>query len=268
VRRGKTWLAALVVGVSGIAVTASTASAYDVICADGWISHSGGKQGACSSHGGIAGGGGSISTPTYGVPSAPVVLPDVTPPTISLVAGGAMYEPLVLGEATPSATVTLADDRGFPAGVGALVVNWGDGTTATVTAAPGLAANVTVPGHSYEKPGTYTISLSVTDAAGNTGSAVPFTIVVIAPPRMVTRPTVRGSRHAGRTLTCSRGTWTGSPFYTQQWLANGQWIPSAHGRTFRLRTRDASRRISCRVVATNGAGSAHATSHAVRVAKR
>jgi len=29
---------------------------YVVVCADGWISHSGGRQGACSGHGGIGGG--------------------------------------------------------------------------------------------------------------------------------------------------------------------------------------------------------------------
>ncbi|KRE73739.1 hypothetical protein ASG77_20910 [Arthrobacter sp. Soil762] len=39
--------------VPGSPGTSGSISGYDVVCADGWVSSSGGKQGACSHHGGI-----------------------------------------------------------------------------------------------------------------------------------------------------------------------------------------------------------------------
>lgn len=65
---------------------------------------------------------------------------------------------------------------------------------------------------------------------------------------------------AGDTLTCSPGTFLGTPpfSYAFQWLQDGNPIPGATAATFVVRPDDAGLGISCRVTATNEAGVASA----------
>ena len=67
----------------------------------------------------------------------------------------------------------------------------------------------------------------------------------------------------GRRLSCSRGRWTGAQpmTYRVDWLRDGRKVGAGSAR--RVAGADVSRRLSCRVTASNAAGSATATSAAV-----
>jgi hypothetical protein len=67
----------------------------------------------------------------------------------------------------------------------------------------------------------------------------------------------------GNTLTCSQGTWTGTPTitYTYQWTRNTVPISGAVGSTYQLVTADAARTIRCRVLATNAVAAVPAFSN-------
>lgn len=76
-------------------------------------------------------------------------------------------------------------------------------------------------------------------------------------------PAITGTAQEGQTLTCSTGTWTGSPTYTYQWKRNGNNITSATNSTYTLVSADVSQSIKCTVTATNFVGSATADSNTV-----
>lgn len=78
-------------------------------------------------------------------------------------------------------------------------------------------------------------------------------------------PAITGTAQEGQTLTCSTGTWTGTPIitYTYQWKRNGSNIGSATNSTYTLVTADVGQSIKCTVTATNGAGSVNADSNTV-----
>jgi hypothetical protein len=76
-------------------------------------------------------------------------------------------------------------------------------------------------------------------------------------------PAITGTAQEGQTLTCSTGTWSGSPSYTYQWKRNGSNIGSATNSTYTLVTADVGQSIKCTVTATNFIGSASADSNTV-----
>lgn len=78
-------------------------------------------------------------------------------------------------------------------------------------------------------------------------------------------PAITGTAQEGQTLTCSTGTWTGTPTitYAYQWKRNGSNIGSATNSTYTLVTADVGQSITCTVTATNGIGSANADSNTV-----
>jgi hypothetical protein len=76
-------------------------------------------------------------------------------------------------------------------------------------------------------------------------------------------PALSGTAQEGQTLTCSTGTWSGTPTYTYQWKRNGSNIGSATNSTYTLVTADVGQSILCTVTATNGAGSVNADSNTV-----
>jgi hypothetical protein len=85
------------------------------------------------------------------------------------------------------------------------------------------------------------------------------------PPVNTVAPAITGTAQEGQTVTCSTGTWTGTPTITfaYQWKRNGSNIGSATNSTYTLVTADVSQSITCQVTATNGAGSASATSNTI-----
>jgi hypothetical protein len=78
-------------------------------------------------------------------------------------------------------------------------------------------------------------------------------------------PAITGTAQEGQTVTCSTGTWTGTPTITfaYQWKRNGSNIGSATNSTYLLVSADVGQSIKCTVTATNGAGSASADSNSV-----
>jgi hypothetical protein len=80
-------------------------------------------------------------------------------------------------------------------------------------------------------------------------------------------PAVTGTAAVGQVLTCSQGTWTGTPTptYAYQWLRGGSNISGATSSTYTVISGDSGTTLSCRVTATNAAGSASATSNGVAI---
>ena len=78
-------------------------------------------------------------------------------------------------------------------------------------------------------------------------------------------PTIDGSPTQGAELTCTPGTWTAATSFTYEWLRDG--TPRAGGATYRPGVADVGHLLSCRVTATNAAGSTPALSSAVRVSQ-
>jgi len=85
------------------------------------------------------------------------------------------------------------------------------------------------------------------------------------PPVNTVAPAITGTAQEGQIVTCSTGTWTGTPTITfaYQWKRNGSNIGSATNSTYTLVTADVSQSITCQVTATNGSGSASATSNTI-----
>jgi len=85
------------------------------------------------------------------------------------------------------------------------------------------------------------------------------------PPVNTVAPAITGTAQEGETVTCSTGTWTGTPTITfaYQWKRNGSNIGSATNSTYVLVTADVAQSITCQVTATNGFGSASATSNTI-----
>lgn len=82
------------------------------------------------------------------------------------------------------------------------------------------------------------------------------------PPENVHAPQVSGKAAVGGTLTCSTGTWTGTPApgFTFQWVrdvgASETVIASATASSYKVSSEDQGHSLACEVTATNNAGSA------------
>jgi hypothetical protein len=89
-------------------------------------------------------------------------------------------------------------------------------------------------------------------------------ITNIAPVNTVA-PAITGSANVGSVLTCSTGTWTGSPTptYAYQWyrVDTSTLISGATSATYTPISGDQTHTINCHVTATNSAGSATANSN-------
>lgn len=95
-----------------------------------------------------------------------------------------------------------------------------------------------------------------------------------AAPANTAPPTVSGDATAGRTLTVSNGTWSGSPTtYAYQWLrcdaalSSCAAIEGATAATYDVGSADVDRRLRARVTATNADGSTAAQSNATSAVK-
>src|SRR6478736_2592008 len=92
------------------------------------------------------------------------------------------------------------------------------------------------------------------DSRGGTNPVVPPPVM----PANTVAPVVTGTATVGQTLTCSNGTWTGTPTptLTKQWRTTGSVpIAGATGNTYVLTAAEAGKIVDCLVTATNAAGS-------------
>jgi hypothetical protein len=101
------------------------------------------------------------------------------------------------------------------------------------------------------------------------GAAVSFSrsaTVAANLPLATAAPTLTGTPEAGQTLTCDKGTWTGSPSFSYQWLRNGGVIGGATDDEYTLVAAEEGKAIQCRVDAANSEATVAATSSRVVVA--
>jgi hypothetical protein len=175
----------------------------------------------------------------------------------------------------PGATVTLT----AIAAAGSTFAGWSDGSCAGATActfALDVARTLTA---------TFTVNPPAPGLASDAGAAAAPLPAVAAPvvpapaalqptvvaaivkarPAIRVRPQVRGGARAGRTLVCTRGTWTGSPTrYVLTWRRDGKLVVG-HGAAYRMRAADRGHSIRCDVTAVNAKGATTVASGAVRV---
>ena len=109
-----------------------------------------------------------------------------------------------------------------------------------------------------------TCTVTATNAGGST-SASSNSLTATSPPANTGAPALTGTALTGQTLTCSQGTWTGSPTptYAYQWKRAGANIAGATASTYLLVAGDVGQAIKCTVTATNSQGSASADSNSV-----
>ena len=83
-------------------------------------------------------------------------------------------------------------------------------------------------------------------------------------PQNTAAPSIPASAHPGDSIACDPGTWSGSPTSLAfQWLRDGAVIAGATSDHYAVTGDDVAKSITCRVTATNGAGSAGADSNAL-----
>jgi fibronectin type 3 domain-containing protein len=118
---------------------------------------------------------------------------------------------------------------------------------------------------------TIKLTVTATNGVGSTAADAATTAVVAPlPPSNTALPTLTGSAQDGQTLTSTTGTWNGTTplTYSRQWRrcdsagANCSDISGATATTYTLTSADVASKIRVVVTATNGGGSANATSAA------
>lgn len=93
---------------------------------------------------------------------------------------------------------------------------------------------------------------------GNSGRGISL------PPANTVAPVVSGTTTEGQTLSCTTGTWDGSPTFTYQWYTSPSTaISGATNPTYVLQTSDDYTSILCKVTGTNSGGSVVANSNTV-----
>lgn len=86
-------------------------------------------------------------------------------------------------------------------------------------------------------------------------------VFTLGPPVNTGAPTIPGTATVGDQVSCSPGTWSGAPTFAFEWLRNGTAITGASAQAYGLIDADAGQQITCRVTATNQAGSPQAISN-------
>lgn len=110
---------------------------------------------------------------------------------------------------------------------------------------------------------TVTATNGVGSASADSNTVSPTSGGPSAPGNTVA-PAVTGNAWTGQTLSCTTGTWTGSPTsYAYQWKRAGSAISGATSSTYVLQAADEAVAIKCTVTATNAGGSTAADSNSV-----
>jgi len=115
---------------------------------------------------------------------------------------------------------------------------------------------------------TVRVRVTASNAAGAaTATSAVTAVIAAAPPANTSAPTVAGTAQEGRTLTADRGGWSGTApiAYDYQWQRCDSLLPcadifAATAQTYTLSSQDVNSTVRVRVMATNAAGSAAATS--------
>lgn len=78
----------------------------------------------------------------------------------------------------------------------------------------------------------------------------------VQPPTNTASPTITGTAKVGSVLTANNGTWTGSPTFKYQWLANAVNVAGATSKTYTPVAGDVGKVMTVSVTGTNSAGNA------------
>lgn len=104
------------------------------------------------------------------------------------------------------------------------------------------------------------------DLSGGSSASIAIASAATAPPANTAAPalTTDGTPQTGETISCTTGSWTGSPTsYAYQWKRDGTNIAGATGSTYLLAVADEGHAITCTVTATNAGGNASASSGSI-----
>ena len=222
----------------------------------GTLSGTTGSTSVSTTSGGTVAGGASGSTSTTTTTSA---LPNPLAPTAAFTVSPdpTIGQPVTFDGSGSTCVVTPCtyawdDDGGEPP-----IGDWPLGS--------GQVIQSTFTGTSF----TAYVRLTVTDALGQTGT-VEHNVYVANPPTPPPvnsgAPSIEGTAGVGDQLTAEPGSWSGSPTYKYQWgdcNSGGSGctsIAGATGSTYLVASSDGGHTIEVTVTATNGGGSASATS--------
>ncbi len=110
---------------------------------------------------------------------------------------------------------------------------------------------------------------SANPVTANQGSTTPGidAALVRKAPVDTAGPVASGTPAPGQALSCTTGSWTGSPTltYAYAWLRGGVAIPGASASTYAVQSADQGAGLACQVTATNKSGSASAVSNTLTV---
>lgn len=128
------------------------------------------------------------------------------------------------------------------------------------------ATNSTYVSQAADVGTAVTCRVTATNSQGNAGSTS-NSITVTSLPVNTVAPVASGSAPVGSLLSCTTGTWTGSPTptYTYQWQRNTVDISGATASTYTTQAADGSTTVRCRVTGTNTAGNVGANSNGIAV---
>jgi Trypsin len=129
-----------------------------------------------------------------------------------------------------------------------------DSTGAVVGSPRVLPSTQTTVSFPALKPGIYGAAVVVVYTEGTSAIGL-SSILTLKPPSNTVTPGIEGTPLAGRTLTCTTGTWSwpGVPAFSAQWLRNGV-ATTRTASTYRVTSADAGKRLSCQVTLKTSSG--------------
>lgn len=118
----------------------------------------------------------------------------------------------------------------------------------------------------YNDQSSFALANPVAVTQGSTTSGIGAALMPKAPIDTAA-PVVSGTPAVGETLSCTDGSWTGTPAptFAYSWLRDGVAISGATASTYVVQTADVGNGLTCKVTATNKSGSAAAVSNTLIV---
>jgi hypothetical protein len=110
-----------------------------------------------------------------------------------------------------------------------------------------------------------TVDVTVTTLSGTSATRAADAYTYVAAPVNTAAPSISKTPAVGQPLSCSAGTWSGSPTYSYEWHRDGIAITGATDQMYVDRPADQGHTLTCEVTATNTGGRTSATSKGVLV---
>ncbi len=201
------------------------------------------------------------STPASSAPTAVVTAPTSAPQNTSA--------PTVSGSAVQGQTLMAADGSWSGSPAPTFTYQWQDCDSAGANcSAISGATSASYTATAADAGSTLEVVVTATNGSGSAQASSAPTAAVSAPPQNSAPPTISGSAAQGQTLTASNGSWSGypSPTFSFQWQGCDSSglicspITGASSSSYTAGSGDAGTRLEVVVTATNGSGSAQASS--------